>query len=353
MSFIQLQDISKIYTTRKGQLPALQNIHLNIEKGEIFGIVGPSGAGKSTLLRCINRLEEPSTGRIIIDNEDITQLPLKALNAWRHRIGMIFQHFYLLSSKTVYENVALPLKLLNKDRKEIAHKVQDLLAYVGLLDKQNSYPRALSGGQKQRVAIARALASDSSILLCDEATSALDPVSTEDILQLIKETSVRFNLTVVLITHEMNVIKKICDHVAVIDQGQIIESGPVVQFFKRPQTTLGKSLVHGALNPKLPVALEANVSKTPKANAKPLWRIEFSGEATHTPLVTTLINEFDLEINIYQANVDYIHNEIIGIMLARIDGEEAMIEKSKAYLASKNIIVETLGYVTAHPLTVD
>ncbi|MBN9336853.1 MAG: ATP-binding cassette domain-containing protein, partial [Chryseobacterium sp.] len=232
---IELLNVSKRFTTKNRIIQALSNVSLTVEKGEIFGVIGSSGAGKSTLIRCVNLLEKPNEGKVIVDNVELTKLSEAQLTLERRKIAMIFQHFNLLSSRTVFDNVAFPLELEGKSKSEIKEKVDSLLELVGLKEKAKDYPANLSGGQKQRVAIARALANDPKVLLCDEATSALDPATTKSILQLLKSINQKLNLTILLITHEMEVIKSICDKVAVIDNGQLVEQGKVEQIFIHPE----------------------------------------------------------------------------------------------------------------------
>ncbi len=240
---IKLNNITKIFTLPDKKLTALDNVSLHVPKGQICGVIGASGAGKSTLIRCVNLLERPTHGAVIIDDVDLTQLSDAELVKTRRQIGMIFQHFNLLTSRTVFENVALPLELENKSKAEIQEKTTALLALVGLSDKHNVYPANLSGGQKQRVAIARALASDPKVLLCDEATSALDPATTQSILKLLKEINRTLGITILLITHEMEVVKRICDQVAVIDKGRLIEQGTVSEIFSNPKTELAQEFI--------------------------------------------------------------------------------------------------------------
>ena len=246
---IKLSNIRKTYD---GSTYALQGINLDIAKGEIYGIIGKSGAGKSTLIRCINMLEAPTAGEVVVDGLNLTKMPDNQLRLARKDIGMIFQHFNLLSSATVYENVAFPLKLSGKSAKEIQDKVLPLLELVGLESKKDQYPAQLSGGQKQRVGIARALANNPKVLLCDEATSALDPQTTKSILDLLKDINQSLQLTIVLITHEMQVIKEICDKVAVIENGKIIEQGPVIDIFSKPQQETTRDFISAIINHDLP-----------------------------------------------------------------------------------------------------
>ena len=249
---IKLKNISKIFDISGKKLTALDNVSLEIPKGQICGVIGASGAGKSTLIRCVNLLEKPTSGSVIIDGKELTELSEAQLIQERRNIGMIFQHFNLLSSRTVFGNIALPLELEKKPQEHIQQKVNALLELVGLNDKRDVYPANLSGGQKQRVAIARALASDPKVLLCDEATSALDPATTQSILKLLKEINRTLGITILLITHEMDVVKRICDQVAVIDKGQLIEQGSVSEIFSNPKTSLAQEFIRSTFHISLP-----------------------------------------------------------------------------------------------------
>ena len=281
---IKLNNITKIFTLPDKKLTALDNVSLHVPKGQICGVIGASGAGKSTLIRCVNLLERPTHGAVIIDDVDLTQLSDAELVKTRRQIGMIFQHFNLLTSRTVFENVALPLELENKSKAEIQEKTTALLALVGLSDKHNVYPANLSGGQKQRVAIARALASDPKVLLCDEATSALDPATTQSILKLLKEINRTLGITILLITHEMEVVKRICDQVAVIDKGRLIEQGTVSEIFSNPKTELAQEFISSTFHITLPEEYLENLSDTPKhAKSYPIIKFEFTGRSDDAP----------------------------------------------------------------------
>ena len=281
---IKLNNITKIFTLPDKKLTALDNVSLHVPKGQICGVIGASGAGKSTLIRCVNLLERPTHGAVIIDDVDLTQLSDAELVKTRRQIGMIFQHFNLLTSRTVFENVALPLELENKSKAEIQEKTTALLALVGLSDKHNVYPANLSGGQKQRVAIARALASDPKVLLCDEATSALDPATTQSILKLLKEINRTLGITILLITHEMEVVKRICDQVAVIDKGRLIEQGTVSEIFSNPKTELAQEFISSTFHITLPEEYLENLSDTPKhAKSYPIIKFEFTGRSVDAP----------------------------------------------------------------------
>lgn len=343
---ITLKGVSKTYQTRTGVVQALHDINLNVAEGEIFGIIGPSGAGKSTLVHCINLLEQPTSGQVLIADQNLTTLSQKALRAARHKIGMIFQGFNLLSSKNVYQNVTLPLKLLGMTPARIKDKVLPLLEIVGLMDKQRNYPAQLSGGQKQRVAIARALACDPQVLLCDEATSSLDPKTTRTILDLLKDINQQFNLTILLITHEMSVIKKICDRVAVIHQGRIIESTDIISLFTHPQTHVARQLINAYLKHDLPADFKTLLSSQCTPDSHPVLQINYAGTATAEPVISRLVTEIGIDINILQANIEYVKNETIGMMTIELMGNSEKLTQVSAYLASHNVNVEILGYVT-------
>lgn len=275
-------------------------------KGQICGVIGASGAGKSTLIRCVNLLERPTHGAIIIDGVDLTQLSDAELVKTRRQIGMIFQHFNLLTSRTVFENVALPLELENKSKAEIQEKTTALLALVGLSDKHNVYPANLSGGQKQRVAIARALASDPKVLLCDEATSALDPATTQSILKLLKEINRSLGITILLITHEMEVVKRICDQVAVIDKGRLVEQGTVSEIFSNPKTKLAQEFISSTFHISLPEEYLENLSHSPKhARSYPIIKFEFTGRSVDAPLLSQASKKFGVELSILTSQIDY------------------------------------------------
>ncbi len=277
---IELRAISKAFS-----VAALENIHLTVAAGEICGVIGKSGAGKSTLVRCVNLLERPDSGDVFVDGESLLRLSAAQLRQVRHKIGMVFQQFNLLNSRHVYGNVAFPLQLLGKDKRTIRDTVLPLLDLVGLQDRAMAYPHQLSGGQKQRVAIARALATQPKVLLCDEMTSALDPQTTHAILDLIKDINRNMGLTILLITHEMEVIKQVCDKVAVIDQGRIVEQGDVLDIFCQPQHEITQALTRAAFNLKLPSFLQGSVQQQALDNAYVLWRVSFIGDMTSRPLI--------------------------------------------------------------------
>lgn len=343
---IKLNNITKIFTLPDKKLTALDNVSLHVPKGQICGVIGASGAGKSTLIRCVNLLERPTHGAVLIDDVDLTQLSEAELVKTRRQIGMIFQHFNLLTSRTVFENVALPLELENKSKAEIQEKTTELLALVGLSDKHNVYPANLSGGQKQRVAIARALASDPKVLLCDEATSALDPATTQSILKLLKEINRTLGITILLITHEMEVVKRICDQVAVIDKGRLIEQGTVSEIFSNPKTELAQEFISSTFHITLPEEYLENLSDTPKhAKSYPIIKFEFTGRSVDAPLLSQASKKFGVELSILTSQIDYAGGVKFGFTIAEVEGDEDAITQTKVYLMENNVRVEVLGYV--------
>lgn len=352
---IQLSHIEKTYDSPSGPVKALKGINLTIERGEIFGIIGLSGAGKSTLIRCINMLERPTAGKVIVDDQDMTAMSEKELRKARKNIGMIFQHFNLLSSATVYDNIAFPLRLSHTPEAEIKKKVLPLLELVGLADKAHQYPSQLSGGQKQRVGIARALASEPKVLLCDEATSALDPQTTRSILELIQDINRKLSLTVVVITHEMQVIKDICDKVAVIENGVIAEQGTVLDVFTNPQKPITKDFISVLLSNELPAAFRGGeVSKTPLPGAYLLLRLTFIGESADDPVLAGIIRKFpEIEVTMLFGNLDQIKSTPFGRMIIGITGPEAKIQEALQYLRQQDLKEEVIGYVRRHDSTSD
>lgn len=347
---IQLSHIEKTYDSPSGPVKALKGIDLTIERGEIFGIIGLSGAGKSTLIRCINMLERPTAGKVIVDGQDMTVMSEKELRKARKNIGMIFQHFNLLSSATVYDNIAFPLRLSHTPEAEIKKKVLPLLELVGLADKAHQYPSQLSGGQKQRVGIARALASEPKVLLCDEATSALDPQTTRSILELIQDINRKLSLTVVVITHEMQVIKDICDKVAVIENGVIAEQGTVLEVFTNPQKPITRDFISVLLSNELPAAFRGGeVSKEPLPGAYLLLRLTFIGESADDPVLAGMIRKFpEIEVTMLFGNLDQIKSTPFGRMIIGITGPEAKIQEAIQYLRQQDLKEEVIGYVCRH-----
>lgn len=340
---IKLENISKSFAINGKTVEAVKDVSLAIRQGEIFGIIGFSGAGKSTLVRCINLLEKPEKGRVIIDGEDITHYEGKDLRHVRQKIGMIFQHFNLMPSRTVFENIELPLKLTKLSASERSQKIKKLLDLVGLSDKAQSYPSQLSGGQKQRVAIARALANDPKVLLCDEATSALDPQTTHSILQLLKEVNTRLGITIVVITHQMEVIKEICDRVAVMQKGVVVEKGDIVEVFSAPQAPITKSFIQAADNfEAFSDLVKLNSAITGIKPSQPVWFLTYRGAVAGEPLMSELYRRFEVKANIIYGNIDYFKQCIVGKLGVAIEGRADQIEKARQFLIDQKIIVEVL-----------
>ena len=333
---IEFHDVHKSYAVNGQSIAALQSMQLKVLRGEIFGLIGHSGAGKSTLLRLINRLEEPSGGRIIVDGVDVTALDAQGLRRFRQRVGMIFQHFNLLSSKTVADNVAMPLKLAGElSRGQIKQRVVQLLARVGLSEHANKYPAQLSGGQKQRVGIARALATDPKILLCDEATSALDPQTTAQVLQLLAQINRELGLTIVLITHEMDVIRRVCDRVGVMDGGVIVEHGLVSDVFLHPQHPTTQRFVQET---------EGDTDLMPSEDYQHvdgrIVRLTFLGEATYAPLLGRVARETGVDYSILAGRIGRIKDQACGqLTLALTGGKETLAEQQ---LRAAGVHVEVL-----------
>jgi D-methionine transport system ATP-binding protein len=335
---IRIIDLRKVYEKGTKPVVALDGVSLHVKKGEIFGIIGLSGAGKSTLVRCINMLERPTSGRILVDNVDIGSLKPAQLRKARREIGMIFQHFNLLWSRTVFENVAFPLEIAGLPKNKIRPRVNELLELVGLTDKAHSYPSQLSGGQKQRVGIARALANNPKVLLCDEATSALDPQTTKSILGLLRDINRKFNLTIVIITHEMNVIKEICDTVAVIEEAKIVETGSVIDLFTRPKTPTARRFISTVINAELPPSLVLQQNN----NGGKLVRIAFLGETAGQPIISNLVTKYGVQANILFGNIDHIQETIFGTLTVQLLGPPEALEKSLDYLRSIDLGVEVI-----------
>ncbi|EKO3491137.1 methionine ABC transporter ATP-binding protein MetN [Vibrio fluvialis] len=342
---IEISHVNKVFYQGNKEIHALKDINLNIPQGTIFGVIGSSGAGKSTLIRCVNMLETPTSGSVIVDGVDLTKLNSKQLSETRRNIGMIFQHFNLLSSRTVFENIALPLELSGKDDEHIERKVSELLTLVGLADKRDSYPSNLSGGQKQRVAIARALASDPKVLLCDEATSALDPATTQSILELLKEINRKLNITMLLITHEMDVVKSICHEVAIIGGGELVEKGSVGDIFAHPKTELAHQFIRSTLDLSIPDDYQARLNAERVEGSYPLVRLEFTGSTVDAPLMSQIARKFNIDVSILSSDLDYAGGVKFGMMVAEIYGNEEDDIAAMQYLRDHNVKVEVLGYV--------
>ncbi len=344
---IQLENVAKTYASSRGDVKALKSTSLHVEAGEIYGIIGLSGAGKSTLVRCINMLETPTSGRVLVDGEDLTAMSATQLRHARQNIGMIFQHFNLLACRTVYDNIAFPLEIQGVSKDKIKTKVDELLDLVGLKDRSNHYPAQLSGGQKQRVGIARALASNPKVLLCDEATSALDPQTTKSILQLLQDINKRLHITIVLITHQMQVVKEICDRVAVMENGIVIEEGTMFEIFTNPQQETTKEFVSSIQNNELPEMIKKmDLAPAYKDGSRPLIRLSFIGDSAGEPVISTLIKKYDVDVNILIANLETIKDIPYGTLLIELQGDSEHIKKAMSYLDERQLKVEVIGYVS-------
>ncbi|GKW13179.1 MULTISPECIES: methionine ABC transporter ATP-binding protein MetN [Pectobacterium] len=342
---IELSNITKVFQQNGRAITALSDVSLHVPTGQIYGVIGASGAGKSTLIRCVNLLERPTEGKVLVDGQELTQLSDSQLTRARRQIGMIFQHFNLLASRTVFGNISLPLELDNTPKADIAKRVNELLELVGLADKHDVYPANLSGGQKQRVAIARALASNPKVLLCDEATSALDPATTRSILELLKDINRRLGLTILLITHEMDVVKRICDQVAVISDGRLIEQDTVSEVFSHPKTPLAQKFIQSTLHLDIPDDYLTRLSPEPRPETTPLLRMEFTGKSVDAPLLSEVARRFNINNNIISAQMDYAGGVKFGIMLTEMHGNDADIKAAIQFLQESHVTVEVLGYV--------
>ncbi|WP_336703462.1 methionine ABC transporter ATP-binding protein [Chryseobacterium indologenes] len=340
---IEIRNISKTFHQKKQSFKALDKVSLTIDKGDIVGIIGFSGAGKSTLIRTVNLLERPDEGQIIINGKDFTQLSSKQLAEERKKIGMIFQHFNLLSSRTVFDNVALPLELDHTSKDEINRKVNELLKIVGLEDKANDYPKSLSGGQKQRVAIARALANDPHLLLCDEATSALDPATTQSILQLLRDINQRLGITILLITHEMEVIKAVCNHVAVIDKGKLLTKGTLSEIISDKENPIIRQFINSDIM-TLPQELINRLQKEPKEGLFPLVEIELNENISVEQILSTLYNQYKIPYKLLKADVEYFGNSNFGKLLLQLQGETEENQQAIYYFNQNKIQNTVKGY---------
>lgn len=334
---IELKNAHKTFTRKGITIEALKGINLKVEKGDIFGVIGYSGAGKSTLIRLVNYLERPTEGQVLVNGRDLGTYTDKELRLAKKNIGMIFQHFNLLESKKVFDNVAIPLVLLKKSKSEIRQRVEELLEFVGLSDKAGSYPSELSGGQKQRVGIARALASNPSILLCDEATSALDPQTTQSILQLLKKINAEYNITVMIITHEMSVIQEICNKVAVMEEGRIIEQGSVMEVFGHPQHQTTKNFVKTVVQNSMTASVEKAL-KEEKGSLR--YKLNFVGKSASEPILYEMIRSFDIKVNILFANMTEIQETTLGTAIIQLSGDRALITEALAFLRRNEVGVE-------------
>ncbi len=340
---IRLENVSKTFTDSNKEVHAVNNVSLTINDGDIFGIIGFSGAGKSTLVRCINLLEKPTEGKVFVDDAEITALSGKDLRKARKKIGMIFQHFNLMPSRTIFGNVAYPLRGSGLSKEEIKEKVHHLLELVGISEKENAFPSQLSGGQKQRVAIARALANDPNILLCDEATSALDPQTTKSILKLLQQLNRTLGITVVVITHEMAVVKEICNRVAVMDHGDVVEEGEVFHVFASPKEPLTRSFIKTTSNlQKIEELIEADSPVVATKKGELIVRLTYVEKNTSEPLISTVTQKFGIILNIVFADVEIVQNAPIGGTVAIVSGEGSRIDEALQYLRDKNVGVEVI-----------
>lgn len=340
---IRLEHISKDFVVEGKTVHAVKDVTIEIDKGQIFGIIGFSGAGKSTLVRCINLLERPTSGKVFLEDTELTALPYKKLREVRQKIGMIFQSFNLMPSRTVYENIELPLKHNGYPKDKRKQRIEELLALVELSDKGNSYPSQLSGGQKQRVAIARALAGDPKVLLCDEATSALDPKTTTQILALLKKLNQELKLTIVIITHQMSVVKDICDKAAVMEQGAVIEQGNVYDLFSNPKTKLTKSFMETANNfGSFFEILDEKGSLADVEDGTHIYLLTYTGEATGKALMSELYKRFSVEANILYGNIDYIKGKPLGKLAVNLTGDKDKIEEAVEYIKQSGVQLEVL-----------
>ena len=339
--------VGKSYPQKGGpDVMALEGISLAVPAGSITGIIGRSGAGKSTLLRMVNGLERPGSGRITVGGRDVGGATAAELRELRREVGMIFQHFNLLSSRTVRGNVALPMEIAGLPAAQIRARVDDLVARVGLEDLANRYPAELSGGQKQRVGIARALATGPKVLLSDEATSALDPQTTHSILELLRDINQKLGLTIVIITHEMQVIKEICDRVAVMENGLVIEEGSVIDLFVRPQTPTTKEFIRTIVSHDLPdIFAGLPFTDTPQPGSNLMLRLSFIGSSANEPVIAGLIRRFNVDVNILFGNIDHLKNTPFGTLLVEVSGDDAAIQSALRYLQEIELGIEVIGYV--------
>lgn len=335
---IDILNVNKNYSTKSADITAVDDVSLKIESGEIFGIIGYSGAGKSTLIRLLNGLEEPTSGDIIIGEDTINKLSKKDLRQKRQKVSMIFQHFNLLWSRTVEENISFPLEIAGVGKKERRRRTQELIELVGLTGREKNYPSELSGGQKQRVGIARALSNEPTVLLCDEATSALDPETTDEVLDLLQEIREEMNLTIVLITHEMHVIRKICDRAAVMQDGRVVETGKVLQLFQNPVHSVTKRFVRDDINDE-ETALALDEVRELFPHSK-ILKIGFVGTKAKTPVVSRVIKQFNLDMNILSGNIKQTNDESYGHLYVAIDVDDETLEKVIETLSNDDITVE-------------
>ena len=338
---ISIKDVQKIFSSKNGQVKAVDDVNLEVKEGEIFGVIGYSGAGKSTLIRMLNGLELPTHGSVTVAGNEVSKIKGSKLRKARQEISMIFQHFNLLWSRTVRENIAFPLEIAGVSRQERLKRVDELIKLVGLEGREDAYPSQLSGGQKQRVGIARALANNPKVLLCDEATSALDPQTTDSILELLVDINERLGLTIVLITHEMHVIRKICHRVAVMEGGRIVEMGPVLDVFKNPKAVITKRFVQQVTEPEeTKETIDHLVDLYPKGK---VVQLGFVGESAEQPLIKNLIRHFQVTVNILQGKISQTQNGCYGTLFIHVDGEAEEVAKAIEFIHSQQVGVEVIS----------
>lgn len=340
---ITLKNVNKTYKTKSGEVVAVKDVNLEVGKGEIFGIIGYSGAGKSTMVRLFNGLEKPTSGDVVVADNNIGHIKGEQLRKARQEIGMIFQHFNLLWSRTVRDNISFPLEIAGVPKKERQKRAEKLIKLVGLEGREKAYPSQLSGGQKQRVGIARALANNPKVLLCDEATSALDPQTTDSILDLLVDINKKLGLTIVLITHEMHVIRKICHRVAVMESGNIVEHGEVLEVFRNPQQNVTKRFVKQIAEAE--DASETISTLVERYKSGRIVQLTFIGDDAEQPLITQLIRKFDIAVNIVQGKVSQLQDGAYGTLFIHLDGNEEELNKALAFLQQENIEVEVINHV--------
>ena len=337
---IEILNVEKVFKNKKSEVYALRNVSLKVEKGDIFGIVGYSGAGKSTLLRLVNLLEKPTSGSVKIEEREIINLSEKELNILRKNIGMVFQQFNLLESQTVYQNLKIPLIISGTSKNSIDKRIEELLDFVGLKDKKNSSVSKLSGGQKQRIGIARALATHPKILLCDEATSALDPKTTKSILELLKKINNEFGITILLITHEMEVVKEICNKVAVMQDGEIKEQGNIIEIFTNPQENITKNFISSIINNNIPESLKEELDLN-----LPAVKLTFLGEKSGQPLISEINKKFDISTKILSASVNELGNTILGVLVVQLEGNPAIINEVEEFIKNRGVKIERMEII--------
>ncbi|MDR0221193.1 MAG: methionine ABC transporter ATP-binding protein [Lachnospiraceae bacterium] len=340
---ITLENVSKTFSADTGSVEAVKNVSLRVEQGEIHGVIGFSGAGKSTLVRCINLLERPDSGRVFLDDKELTALSDKELRKARRKIGMIFQQFNLFASRTAFQNIAYPLRYSGLTKEQIKTRVGELLNLVGLDDKEKSYPSQLSGGQKQRVAIARALANEPVALLCDEATSALDPQTTHSILRLLKELNERLGITIIVITHEMQVVKEICDRVTVMENGAVVESGDVFSVFANPAQQITQDFINTTTNlSKINQLVSERHELTDLKPGEYVLKFKYLEKTAAAPLVSNISRAYNIDVNIIFANLDWIGGAPLGEMISVVSGGKENVDRAILYLQENKVGVEVI-----------